>query len=404
VPSASLVEKRQNNSFSADKSLHRTLQSSNKSSSVVYRMVAFGSSRTYGSNIDFPERKAYPALLGAKNLGIRASGPAYPAMCTYSMLGGTEVYDVFILEFVRDVKSGALGILIDRLRQRFPKSTIILLDIWAPRQYYYIPGNVPLDDWARSKGLGNRESWDKIIGMLSETKSEDWNFIPGDRQLLEEVGGRVGAHIIDLEVIKDPLESMRKYGPLYTSDMTHFSEAGHMWVRDRIVAFLAEIGAKRSDFLRSWYSKDYCSSWYQTGILPNYLETNMELVEFSHKKFALEARDMDAKIKVNNAWRRSLSLYVSFMATGPHKIYPDVHVWVNHQNKSTGNKELSSLWKDTPHGLRFHVVTHERIGTMRTDNSTIHFFPKSVRPKEYFRVVGIILTAHNLGESITALF
>jgi len=78
--------------------------------------------RTWGAKI--PNRNTYSASLGARDLGIRASGPEYPALYTYSMSSSSEnneeYYNVIVLEhslkyFETAIRS--LPILAQRLQQ-----------------------------------------------------------------------------------------------------------------------------------------------------------------------------------------------------------------------------------------------------------------------------------------------
>ena len=64
------------------------------------RAVTFGSSRTWGAAIKDRENLSFAGLMGAKNLAIRASGPEYPALCTYSMIGDNDIYDVIVIEYM----------------------------------------------------------------------------------------------------------------------------------------------------------------------------------------------------------------------------------------------------------------------------------------------------------------
>ena len=59
------------------------------------RYLIFGSSISWGAAI--PNRfDSYPYLLSkdATNLALRANGPNFPSVCTQTMVGDTNVYDV----------------------------------------------------------------------------------------------------------------------------------------------------------------------------------------------------------------------------------------------------------------------------------------------------------------------
>jgi hypothetical protein len=63
---------------------------------------AFGTSRTWGSGLEDPDREAYVKIMSPSrgvNLGIRAGNEHYPSLCLYSMVGDDQVFDAIVLEF-----------------------------------------------------------------------------------------------------------------------------------------------------------------------------------------------------------------------------------------------------------------------------------------------------------------
>ena len=65
-------------------------------------------------------------------------GPNYPSICTQTLIGNDNVYDIIILEYFSMVYDGLLQ-LVKRLRQRFPDAILI-----CESNYYFrlIPYNL----------------------------------------------------------------------------------------------------------------------------------------------------------------------------------------------------------------------------------------------------------------------
>lgn len=372
------------------------------------RAVAFGSSRTWGAAIEDPDHDSYPALLRAKNLAIRASGPEYPALCTYSMIGDDEIYDVIILEFMLDWVSGALDVLAARLRQRFPDSTIIFLNVWSPRQYLYKPTqktlNTVIRDHIQSPSVSPIFTNEDLVTLLDGTKSDDWDFNPYDRKVIEEAARSVGGYILDLPNDADPITALKTYGPLFVQDMSHFSVPGHQWVHDRIIEILQTANAKTSDRVAPWESTDHCTTWFETGKTD--LVTNMEMVDMNKdgKKFALEAKSdvQDNFIELNNPWSQTANLYVSYMSYGPEQKYPKALLEVKQDGQNTASTHIDPILANTPNGNPLHVITHRRVGPVKPGNSKLTVRAMTTGQEERFRVVGAILSPHVFGDKVMA--
>ena len=369
-----------------------------------YRIVAFGSSRTWGAAIDNPKQDAYPALMGAKNLAIRASGPEYPALCTYSLVGDDEIYDVVVIEYMLDWVSEALDILAERLRKRFPDAIFIFLDVWAPRQYYHKPTQKTLNTLVHEKMRSPIVTEQDIHQWLDATNSEDWGFEAYNSKVIEDAARKVGGHVVNLPSHPDPIIAIKTYSPLYVlTDMTHFSELGHQWVRDQILKILDNIKAQRSNRIVPWEFTDLCTSWYETG--KTELLTNMEMVNFRDgSKFALEASHVPNTnfIELHNTWSGSGFLYLSYMSNGPEQIYPDTLVRVIHHKTSSAAMHLIPVIPNTPFGKNFHMVVHSFIGPVLPGLSNLTIDDLTQGTKEKFRIVGLVFSPHVFGKKLMA--
>jgi hypothetical protein len=387
-----------------DTEIQRDMKSKDINTLNSIRIATFGSSRSWGAAIEHPERDSFSALLGARNLAIRASGPEFPAVCTYSMLGD-EVYDAFVIEYMLNFVSPALDVLAERLRNRFPEATIIFLNIWAPRQYSHTPTQQTLKAMTYKKYQyhSNFTALDYVNQVMAETKPEDWEFEPYNRKIIEDVASKVGGWIIDLPRDDDPISALSYAVPLYAHDLTHFSELGHLWVRDRILVALSKTGSKNVKKVLPWEYTDQCSSWFQTGKTD--LKHNMEMVDFgSGTKFALETRSPPQKniVEIENEWDTAAYLYVSFMVNGPEHIYPEVLITVDQHGNQSSAQLVRPFFDITPLGGTLHVVNHMLVGNVNRGKSQVTITELTTGQKEHFRLVGVMMSLLSFGNSIFA--
>mmetsp|Transcript_20921 Transcript_20921/g.31704 ORF Transcript_20921/g.31704 Transcript_20921/m.31704 type:complete len:442 (+) Transcript_20921:106-1431(+) len=409
-----------NNNENDDKNnvVHRTLTETTATTPTInpldYRIATFGSSRTKGVHV--PIDQTFAGLLKAHNFAIRASGPEYPAMCTYSIIEPYGKFDVVILEFSRESKEnkdGALFILAARFRQHFPHVTIIFLHSWAPRQIYHVPTGQSLGQWAASAELSSGGSiYESINAKMQDTPWYDWRIVEPDvyATLAQTTADGVGGHVLRMPINRDDVrESMANYSHFFLDDYIHLSTEGHQWVRNGIVDILQKTKAKRSNYTRPWYSTDACQSWYATGKMTRKQATNnMQMVEFQEGKFGLEIqKGAEGTLQVTNPGRKPVNLFISYMVTAPEQRYPKTRIWLTYgsNNRISSSQEITPVWQSSASqvaGLKLHVVSHARIGKLEVGNSTLHIAPKE--ETEYpFRLVGIMVTPYNFGDTLTAL-
>ena len=208
-----------------------------------YRVLAFGTSRTWGSGLR-NRSLAYPYLLNpnATNLAIRASGPEVPAMCTYSLVGD-EIYDVIVFEYFMQADNKLIT-LVRRLRQRFPKSTFVFLKIISPFQFL-VPGEAPtgksLMDLMREAEVEKNLPDCAPLGCSVEEfhmivdSQERWvykNSLQAERiidQLVIETNGICVTQKFELGKEKEHLHA---FAPMFLGDGLHFSAYGACTLED----------------------------------------------------------------------------------------------------------------------------------------------------------------------------
>jgi len=179
------------------------------------------------SNISKKNHKegSYPALLSQNVRTVSPAGgneiaddnddddddnPTLASLCTQSMIGDENIYDVITVQYqtahaTKDDASSfssslsAVGLLLERLRQRFPDSTIVFVDVWSPLEAYYYDDDeqrhptdkVSFEQW-RSKIL--QEDDDGGSSSLSKRlKDHEWLLDDEDETRRSEMEGIVEA-------------------------------------------------------------------------------------------------------------------------------------------------------------------------------------------------------------------
>jgi hypothetical protein len=358
--------------------LRRRLFSDEEASSLS--VLAFGTSDTWGSGIvgesTNPAQFAYPALMGsggATNLGIRASGPGYPAVCLQTMVGESS-HQVIILEYMLRADEG-LQQLAHRVRRRFPHAILIFLDIWYPRMVKIVGSGFRTDK--DSIGL---ESYQKHLGFKS---LNDPDFV---KYLAQNPNKMFLNHRYDLQAIqKDVVHGVHGYiwqmpmptqddhlgahvaqlAYLFSDDYKHLSKKGHKFVARGVKRLLHSIPAnKLSTATATWDHNDSCSNWFLTGIVLHEHGERVKLHMFDEtaNKFALEVDPSGGSLIVKNPFSEPATLYLSYMASGPPKKYPKTLVTIGQE---------STLIDPIAEGS-VHVAITSKVGVLQPGDNPIH--------------------------------
>jgi hypothetical protein len=184
---------------------------------------------------------------------------------------------------------------------------------------------------------------------------------------------------------------------MFARDLTHYSEEGHIFMKNAIVEILTQVKAERHDEVNPWANVDVCRSWFETGkdksgISPAH-HADMTMVQFGESKYALEARSPNSWIEVNNPSTQPLEAYVEFMVSDHPTIYPDVKiVLLNSADKPEGIKIKPEA---NNQGLRhhLHVVKTADLGLAPPGSSFMHIKTLGPAKEHAFRVVGTILSS-----------
>ena len=177
------------------------------------------------------KEESYPALLSQNVRTVSPSGrneiannddddddddnPTLASLCTQSMIGDENIYDVITVQYhtahgttsddaalssSRSSSLSAVGLLLERLRQRFPDSTIVFVDVWSPLDAYYYDdrqrhsrNKVSFEQW-RSKIIKEEKDDDDSSLLLSKRfKEHEWLLGEEDEARRNEMEGIVEA-------------------------------------------------------------------------------------------------------------------------------------------------------------------------------------------------------------------
>jgi hypothetical protein len=345
---------------------------------------------------------AFPFLLSpnATNLAIRAADATRPSLCTVSMVGDTMA-DVIIMEYNLQANE-ALVRLAKRVRQRFPKAVIIFLKVWLPWQFMNVALQQTPVDMLKAAGWSTVEtySFERLLLLIDKTKASDWRFMESSAEFIEEARRSVDGIIYELPRADNALVALRQYGRLFTRDMTHYSEEGHIFMKNAIADILTQARAERHDEVNPWANVDFCRSWFETGKDKNGASpvhhAEMPMVKFGESKYALEARSPNSWIEVYNPSTKPLEVHVEFMVSDHPTIYPDVRILL-----------LNSI--DKPHGVpikpeannhglvhHLHIVKTANLGLAPPGLSVMHIATLGPAKQHAFRVIGTILSPPGL--------
>ena len=365
------------------------------------RILAFGTSRTYGVGVNHPS-KAFPSLLSrnnSKNLAIKASGPHYSALCTQTMVGqhgggggggdDDQLYDVILLEY-NLMADNYIFILARRLRARFPQAKIIFMRIWLPFQYRHVPSKKSVLSLIRERfgTASNSMLGQDILNILVEgTMPEDWIFQEAvdKRDLLDRVSKEVGGHVYHMPRPENAVEAMRTFGRYYTPDMNHFTPAGHRFLQHELVKMMHQINAGPTDVLGTWTDRDVCELWYETGVTS--LAHDAPTVTFLDKRHALEFQTSNHFLETRNPFPdRPVSVWIDFMAGSPEGQYPISQV----QLAQSPPAEIKPQLKGS---TELHVMKHAQVGMLEPAaraNLTVNALDSGA--SNFFRIVGVVYT------------
>ena len=391
------------------------------------RLVAFGTSDTYGAGMSSDlnrESLTYPKLLsqGAKNYAIRASSPNYPRACAQSMISD-EIFDVIVLEYFIRGYAGLIP-LVKRLRERFPDSLIIILREWNPHMNVIVEEYIETNEMKGKKNTMTACGWiqknnfdiydhNQLKKAMDESKENDnikWKWtkiLDQDKiNIQEKAANLFGAYILPMDRPDHP-EDWIKYAHLFANDCHHKSAQGHEDVAKRIRQFIKWKGITKQPRVNEWGYHDSCVSWFESGDTSGIEYTkNIKLEKFANKngpKFALSFFQNAGSITLTNPSKNYMALYLAYMTTGPGTSkYPKTEVQIIHASGDmaennqpnipytiTLDVQASNAWGNS--GVDVHVQKLKEIGMIPPGQTILNF--KALNKTQWpFRLVSVVVS------------
>jgi len=394
------------------------LQNRKKDNEIRY--ASFGSSVTWGAALDDRENEAYAWRLSkfdkerAKNYGLRATGPNYPASCISTMIG-EEVFDVIVLEYFCRGPEGLMTFA-SRIRERFPNAVIIMIKLWSPFQLRDYSKNINVGDFAFDVGFQNDYIHDpnfrEAILAYGADKFKYQYADPEDEltNLFFTVAKKIGAHVVYMPLSDkaDGLGGWLELGDkLLANDSFHLSSKGHEDIANQINSIVDRVGTPKDTVLGKFNGIDHCYNWFESGVIGEGLEysangiidkmknTEKYVLSFYNENVNQEGIVQGSGwIKISNLSESKMDFFLGYMTTGPSPSkYPRVQVVRSSKFGSKYILEPESLgWGDK----HVHIARIEYIGELNPGAKDEIITFKPLEETEYpFRLVAVIITPTN---------
>jgi hypothetical protein len=366
------------------------------------RYLTLGSSSTWGAGLEH-FHSAFPYLLGdnVHNAATRVGGPVLSALCTESIVGDLQIYDVIVLEFSHH--SSGLLLLAQRVRQRFPSATLLFVQLWSPSKFYFEEDSTKtsLDAW--------RMSFEESLNIASDqfaslTKEHEW-FYEEDLEheiIVQHTVEQVNGQLYRLPRLLAPSQALQEISQLFqqlneddeqNKDSIQYTLSPHAHAMvakgiQEIVFRQPILKLSNRNTLGTWGSGDSCHLWYETANVQP--KTGLRMRQFSktHNKYALEVPqggNGGGSFTIDNPFGQDRMVYLTYMTTSAssnsNKVYPRTKI-------SLSGKP--SVLVDPYHESRHltHLTRTSAIGFVAPGTTSIHF--ESIEQTLLqFRVVGV---------------
>lgn len=457
------------------------------------RYLTFGGPSTYGKGLDEKKRtsEAYPYLLSSsssstskddvRNLAgphFDAGGPTLASLCTQTLVEGEHSptimgleagaansnsdlsspisYDVITIEYAPDVANAAaasayldsMRLLIQRLRQRYPFATIVIVNLWSPLDLVYkdVESNrtVTFAEWRNQQRQTDREHSHALENnpkelfsrsietqeFLAAMKEHTWSYREApDEDILQWY--RLEASIVNLRglmyrmpqpidineslgaIVDWFLEEEEKGGDGVGSSFQYaLSREGHAIVAEGIRTILTGsiVAPKQRPFSPtayfqmsvsgSWGAGDACQLWYETGKeglpKPNTYTNGVKPKEYHPGQYALEIVEKGS-LTVHNPFHEDRIVYLTYLTTATriaaNKVYPKTKVTIVEEQGKDPSTPSNSVLLEPCHDDNndsLHRTRTTAVGMIPGNASGIlEFMPAEEHTIHNFRIVGV---------------
>jgi hypothetical protein len=397
------------------------------------RYLTLGGPSTWGVGLEQDDysSKAYPYQLSSRvhNAAQRLDdGPTLCSVCTQSIVGNDQIYDVIVLEFDSSSmeKTAALFLLAQRLRQRFPSALLVFVNLWSPTDYRYSYSDtttsssstlsVSFEEWRR-----HQSQTSPVDVSAAALAQHDWVYHEEPNKKfetleLQRIVHEVQGHLVELPRPQEARLALLTVPDLFVEtprdssedDHDHddsrlrytLSAQGHAVIASRIQSLVKEaqivqLQPSERNAVGTWGSGDSCQLWYETGKgIPKTKGLTLKRFSQTNDKYALEVPITGGSLTITNPLPEPRMVYMTYLTTSasshPHKIYPKTQVHVSGQDQQQTGVILDP-YHDDNREMR-HVTRTTAIGMVPPGTSVIRMAPmeQTLAP---FRVVGVSILA-----------
>ena len=296
-----------------------------------------------GSSWRHKEASSYPSLLEPSSSWIFTErSPHYITMCAQSIFKEQSIFDVILLEF--SLEHEGLVPLAIRLRQRWPKATIVFVQLWSPLLYTHKASGLNYVEWIESHQFSKFDDT-KLHRFLYEYSSpsgwenENQEYVdPAENEAVRTVNGIVWT----LPRPSDPRIALIQYGYLFSADGQYLTPTGHHYVASSIRSLINDLDLTPSNEIGAWREGDCCHDWLHTAnVTMEY--SNMELHKVSSTIHALSVSASFSTVSIHNPFQQPKALYLSYLTKSSYAC----HVWLHNKFMVTmadNVNESSTAW------------------------------------------------------------
>ena len=365
------------------------------------RIAAFGSSQMWGAGLE-NRYDAFPYLISNEvdNYAMFSSGPNYPSVCTETIVGDKNVYDVIFLQYWLKANQGVFE-LARRLHERFPSAMIFFVKVWSPINFRR-RGNKELgevdmtfEEWRNSKFLPDEQV--NFIIQAIEADDGDWYFPerPEADSALNEARKAVDGYHLRIAKKDTAKETLAFYLHFFNHQHAHLSPMGHAYLANITMTtinkkMIMERNEATDDVHPvgdgSWGRGDSCIIWYTTGEYTAETSPGLVMREFDTRKgkYALEVTS-PGWFTVTNPFDDERTLYVSFLST-TEGFYPEATVSIGEHGAPMMLVPIDPEVTPGPHDIRTLPI-----GKIPPGDTKIYVTPQG-STGNYFRLVGVTFT------------
>lgn len=266
----------------------------------------------------------------------------------------------------------------------------MVLNVWAPSAFQHLPTKKSLFYWLADQGIQDIAADDPMIAKIVKEKTtpNEWVYMgPYKERHFQAIKEAGFAHVAPPphRDINEAVENHRWF-----IDNIHFSEIGHQMVKELIYDELRRANFRtRHNVVNPWTTFDQCDSWFGDGKIDFAHSEGFVMNQFKDNKYALEAREENSWIKVENKSPKVSDLFLFYMTAAPDCLYETNEIIMS-------SSPETSTWircgDEREYSFPVHVAKRLFLGKIGPGETTLQIKSFKGAKKWPFRLTGTIIT------------